>query len=82
MNPASLYAPPAADAKDAKAGESAAAAPRKVSFEALSARARERGEVAIGVHLEGEKEPRLNPPRGMRLQCGPNDQLIVLGDSF
>ena len=73
LQPASIYC----------MGDKAVAEGTKaVSFEALSASARARGEVAIGVHRAGEKRPTLNPPRSMKLKLKDGDQLVVLGDSF
>eukprot|EP00965_Chrysotila_dentata_P246051 6206928-Pleurochrysis_carterae.AAC.2 len=53
------------------------------SFEALSAEARRRGEVLIGVHRARDELPVLNP-RGKRksLRLLPGDQLVLLGDAF
>ena len=66
-------------------GAAAAYAPehtKVISFGALAARAREVGEVAIGVHREGEERPLLNPPRDLELRLRPGDRLVLLGDSF
>ena len=67
---ASLYAPDGGEGK------------RGVTFEQLAAGARERGEVAVGVHLAGEQRPVLNPPRDLRLKLGDGDKLVVIGDEF
>ena len=53
-----------------------------VRFDELSAAARARGEIAIGVQRAGEKQPRLNPPRGMRLRLQHGDQLVLIGDAL
>ena len=55
---------------------------RGVTFEQLSVGARERGEVAVGVHLAGEQRPMINPPRDLRLKLNDGDKLVVIGDEF
>ena len=55
---------------------------RGVTFEQLSVGARERGEVAVGVHLAGEQRPMINPPRDFRLKLNDGDKLVVIGDEF
>jgi hypothetical protein len=79
--PASLYADDG-DGGEVAEGQEDAARTREVTFEALAARARARGEVALGVRLSGEDKPRLNPPRRTKVRVDQGDQLIVLGDVF
>lgn len=58
------------------------AADKGVTFDQLSAAARARGELAIGIHRASDKEPLLNPARDLRLKLQPGDELVVLGDKF
>jgi len=70
LHPASMYA-----AEGAGGGKG-------VTFEELSLGARDRGEVAIGVHLAGEEKPTINPGRDLRVKLKDGDKLVVLGDAF
>jgi len=53
-----------------------------VSFATLYARARARGEVALGVLKAGAEFPELNPEQKAELRLSPGDQLVVIGDDF
>lgn len=53
-----------------------------ITFAELSERARARGEIAIGVSRSGESRPILNPPKDLRLQLGPDDKVVIVGEGF
>jgi len=67
------YAPPGAPSGDDTRG---------VTFEQLCLGAREKGEVAIGVHLRDAELPVLNPPRDLRIKLRDGDKLVILGEAF
>ena len=67
LSPASQYAAPTEE---------------PLSFATLSERARARGEIAIGVFLDGEASPTLNPPKDLQLRLGAGDKVVIVGEGF
>ena len=54
----------------------------QLSFATIYQRARERGEVALGVLRDGVELPELNPAKkNVALKLRPTDQLVVVGDA-
>ena len=66
MAPASLYCSPE----------------EEITFAALYARARARGEVLMGLRRKGDDAPMLNPAKDLKVKLGKGDKLVLLGEAF
>ena len=66
MAPASLYCTPN----------------EEVTIGTLTARARARGEVVMGLRRVDDSKPDLNPSKDMKVSLGEGDKLVLLGDAF